>query len=1373
MSSSPIAPESGLVLLHLSDLHFGNKNRFQGRDLAVFGQQFSQAVDLAREELGWKRRVDLVVVSGDIAEVARPKEFEDGRVFLTAMIQGLELRPHRTLFVPGNHDFSWALCEKVDADRKIEEFDDAEYAKRLNEVKFKFYDEFLEKFYGSAPDILSGYTLLDANSGACLFDLTIDDRPVSFAALNTSELETHKRYGGALGRGQAEALMRTWSTAKYEGSLKIIIVHHNPLATPIPNIKWSETWYTQQIKRHKQKVDDEWLRHYTADMIGFEGVDWLRSIVSDTWAHLVLHGHHHSPNEPGLMRRRSGGYAPVLSVGSFGLKADLIPTEQPLTCQLLSFQIAPEPRLVAEPLEFDPNYRPNNALDPGQFRHNHKAEARYNEPFAVPSGWKPSAPEEANKNLMPETKVSPELQKFVDYYRNRLVGLYSSYDLKNLGVLPTEVHKAENPQLDDLYLPLRFDEKFDINKTDQGFELDVEAILNRLTVNEVDLSDQPMRVISAEQLEQLGQKYRNVSLAITGAAGTGKTTWMRYTFRRMRDDARTLPFLVELRSVAKFWHDHNQQRDKGSIEAYLGNWVQLQAPAFEGSGIKFDDLLNASAEWLPVLLVDGWDELGDLGIQFREQLLGLMAQYPRLLVIASSRPYGSARPSSSDGFVQIQVQPLNPQEISTFAVTFYAKCYREDSVQAWKQAEEFGTALERSTDAQILARTPLLLTMMLFINRSKRLPDKRHQLYEECLRSLLSERPEMQMDEGARFSPGEWCPSDDGLARLQIVAQMAYDLQNDHSGSQDEFASATPIVVSKETLKEYLPFEWDTRKRDGFLLWLCSRAGIMVDNTEDNIWFAHLSFQEFLTAWHLNNNQVGEIALEHFQYLAEQAVWWETLLLWAALLNDQSKVRASELLQGLLAMKSIILVGMMLADGVGNEVQMSTWAVAFSNLLCQEWTEQIERCLRAWQASRQEERKAILVSKLRQTASGAPWMGYLRLVQMLEGIGSLEPVLVNDSESPLQSPISVLYQPREVIIRVGSAKQFAGARALSGISAFWPGYPEGLLHLWPSERRRLTLDLQRLVSINRDRETLIRFLAREQAYRERLRNHYASHSVALSTHRANIYDVGADHTGLLARDLASDSVVGDTVDYNLDFAHDFADKIARYFDRDIAQDLARYYDYYFDHDFGLELHSFLSFNFTNGLPIDGIYSPTDPVDPDHARQHARARYISRYHDRDGDLYKMAAGMLEGAKLFCSLCCLQFKDPQQLPEYLSLLHMFTCATRTSIGCQAVSEELTQSITLEEQRGPDPLWISLARHVARISTSEDRTLLEDLAAHPEKRESPLSWGLKYIVRGDVLLPDGTHVTLDELCDEAGVERYPLLEEMPSELEQPDVS
>jgi hypothetical protein len=106
-----------------------------------------------------------------------------------------------------------------------------------------------------------------------------------------------------------------------------------------------------------------------------------------------------------------------------------------------------------------------------------------------------------------------------------------------------------------------------------------------------------------------------------------------------------------------------------------------------------------------------------------------------------------------------------------------------------------------------------------------------------------------------------------------------------------------------------------------------------------------------------------------------------------------------------------------------------------------------------------------------------------------------------------------------------------------------------------------------------------------------------------------------------------------------------------------------------------------------------------------------------------------------------------------------------------ACKLSFRPTSDSETLDEvlrSASLDRLWAALAGHLSRRLTPEDRAFLVELAQHPEHRDPPLSWGLQYIVRGDVMLEDGSVVTLDELADEAGLPHLPFLDEMPDELE-----
>ncbi len=163
--------------------------------------------------------------------------------------------------------------------------------------------------------------------------------------------------------------------------------------------------------------------------------------------------------------------------------------------------------------------------------------------------------------------------------------------------------------------------------------------------------------------------------------------------------------MIVLRELARRWQDSQCQGEARSLDAFLDDWVMAEL----GGGWK--DCLGqfvASPDGpRPVLLVDGWDELGPLGEELRRKLVGFMNEHPRVLVVVTSRPYGEGRPSHSDGFDEVlDLQPLSNDEIEDLARRFFKICYGEAEQTAKDEANRLMKALERSPEALALAQRP-------------------------------------------------------------------------------------------------------------------------------------------------------------------------------------------------------------------------------------------------------------------------------------------------------------------------------------------------------------------------------------------------------------------------------------------------------------------------------------------------------------------------------------------------------------------------------------------------------------------------------------------------------------------------------------------
>src|SRR5262249_17789403 len=117
----------------------------------------------------------------------------------------------------------------------------------------------------------------------------------------------------------------------------------------------------------------------------------------------------------------------------------------------------------------------------------------------------PTAESQAKKIKALRQKYRRDATAFLQTYRKRLSHAFARWDLGPLFITQAgEADRRVETRLDDIYYPLRVAAGFDAQQSGRGEPLTPLAVLNR-------------------------QQH----LALRGAVGSGKTTWIRWTFRRL------------------------------------------------------------------------------------------------------------------------------------------------------------------------------------------------------------------------------------------------------------------------------------------------------------------------------------------------------------------------------------------------------------------------------------------------------------------------------------------------------------------------------------------------------------------------------------------------------------------------------------------------------------------------------------------------------------------------------------------------------------------------------------------------------------------------------------------------------------------------
>ncbi|MBB3862206.1 hypothetical protein GGQ88_003504 [Novosphingobium hassiacum] len=276
------------------------------------------------------------------------------------------------------------------------------------------------------------------------------------------------------------------------------------------------------------------------------------------------------------------------------------------------------------------------------------------------------------------------------------------------------------------------------------------------------------------------------------------------------------------------------------------------------TGDSLVDLVDRAVdERRVVLLIDGLDEWADeQAARTTLQLLLTFASAHDVPVLMTARPRGFEKLGSVPATWRSAVlAPFSPQQQRALASCWFGRFApeRDGSTDATSRLARFTSDLSRDGALSTLAEVPLLLVGLITLAlRDRILPRSKIEAYRQLIDLLLEQHPQKRataaFDQRGRFEHAR-----DPEQRRAALACLAFNIRSEAGDAG--FA----LVQARRIIREYLV--------DGFSLALdrASSAateilavnselqGLIVEKAPGEIGFAHASFEEFLTAEHLQS----------------------------------------------------------------------------------------------------------------------------------------------------------------------------------------------------------------------------------------------------------------------------------------------------------------------------------------------------------------------------------------------------------------------------------------------------------------------------------------------------------------------------------------
>jgi len=484
-----------------------------------------------------------------------------------------------------------------------------------------------------------------------------------------------------------------------------------------------------------------------------------------------------------------------------------------------------------------------------------------------------------------------------DYFK-QLANWFDDVKFAGIAVEGQEIEKSE--KLAQIFVMPDVLEEVNIYS-----RLDIQELEEGKNLQQMQRETRSGRNFLASQLLNQNQSNKFVLL---GAPGSGKTTLLSFFAVMLAQDnpeklgwdsgRDCLPILIKIRDFARL-SDIN-------ILDYARQFAEKTMcvkPLPEGF---FEYWL---ADGRAMILLDGLDEVVEESKRYAvvQQIENFLGQYHQNLAIITSRPAGYKRDFfNTSEFEHYQLQLLDNAKVDEFINHWYDSRVR-DPAEAQRRKDSIRKALNENDRIKLLARNPLLLTIIALIHRYQAvLPRARHKLYEKAVETLLKcWDANKKITEQSSFK----CLDADDLRRLMEI--LAYWIHT--QGSTDNPEGGT--LIAKDELLEQLTQNIKTKKQverfqaqkeaKRFVDFIQQRTGLLNEQGQDLYAFVHKTFQEYLCAqeigYQADDEDDFEIILNHIRERLQDSHWREVLLL---LIAQQKPKKAAKAMRAILAANS-------------------------------------------------------------------------------------------------------------------------------------------------------------------------------------------------------------------------------------------------------------------------------------------------------------------------------------------------------------------------------------------------------------------------------------------------------------------------------------